>query len=54
VLKNENLASFFKWLKSNQYKEMLADDEMFALAGAILPEFIDLDSSDLSCVCIIH
>jgi len=53
VLKNENLASFFEWLKSNQYKDTLADDEMFALPGAILPEFIDLDSSDLRVVCVL-
>jgi hypothetical protein len=52
-LKSENISSFLEWLRDNQFRPELPDEELFVLPGAIIPEEIkwNSDPSDLRVVC---
>jgi hypothetical protein len=43
---SEDFSNLANWVSKNQYKESLADDAMFVLPGAILPEELDWAAVD--------
>jgi hypothetical protein len=52
-LPQDDMGTFLSWLHNNSYKDSLADDELFVLPNALVPETVDPMNPDIKIVAVL-